>query len=149
MTWMCLATPSAASKVYLIVLALKLMELPGELETSGNRATLTLRTASTNLINTMTPLQSKFRTLGEQIIEGLRLGMISRTPALLAEADRIANQITARIQRALRYNSPSRVMRDRVGKSIPEGIAVGISKYSDAAMDSIDKLGKDLEAAFV
>ena len=36
--------------------------------------------------------------------------------------------------------SPSKLMRDKVGKYLPEGIAVGIDANTDSALDSIDDM---------
>lgn len=45
-------------------------------------------------------------------------------------------------------NSPSRLMRDTVGRSIPEGIAVGITANEDSVTDAIDELGDSTVGAF-
>ena len=45
-------------------------------------------------------------------------------------------------------NSPSRLMRDTIGRSIPEGIAVGITKNDDYVTDAVDELGDSTVGAF-
>ena len=45
-------------------------------------------------------------------------------------------------------NSPSRLMRDTIGRSIPEGIAVGITKNDDYVTDAVDELGNSTVGAF-
>lgn len=44
-------------------------------------------------------------------------------------------------------NSPSRLIRDVVGRSIPEGMAVGIERESKTAMDAAKKLRDDVLSA--
>lgn len=51
--------------------------------------------------------------------------------AVIAKAKSIANSITKTIKSALSIHSPSRVMRDEIGKWIPLGMAEGIDKYVD------------------
>lgn len=43
---------------------------------------------------------------------------------------------------AMDIHSPSRVMRDEVGKMIPAGVAVGIDKYSNFVEKSMQRLSK-------
>lgn len=53
---------------------------------------------------------------------------------------------------ALSINSPSKVFRDKIGRAIPEGWALGIDKYSwyvDNSMDDLAKNTIDASAKFV
>ena len=52
----------------------------------------------------------------------------------------IADNISRTMQQALQINSPSRVMREQIGRQIPAGVAVGIEKYSDYAIDSVEQV---------
>src|SRR5690606_252691 len=58
----------------------------------------------------------------------------------LSTARTIANQVTRTMQSALRIQSPSRVMRDKVGKWIPEGIAKGIEDNIGSVYKALNKL---------
>jgi len=53
-------------------------------------------------------------------------GMDSRKDAAVGKAKEIADAILAELQRAMDIHSPSRVMRDLIGKNIVRGIEVGI-----------------------
>ncbi|MFD1902456.1 hypothetical protein GQR36_25050 [Enterococcus termitis] len=52
----------------------------------------------------------------------------------------VANSITNTMKSALDINSPSRVMRDEVGRFLPQGVAEGIEKDTGVALSAIDKL---------
>ena len=85
-----------------------------------------------------------YREIGQGIMNGLNLGLLNGEPTVLATARRIANQIEQTMQQSLQINSPSRVMQEKVGRFIPEGVAAGIDKYADVAMDSISDLTREL-----
>ena len=88
--------------------------------------------------------QREYREIGRNVMEGLRDGLLSREDHLMSAARRIAENMQATMQHALDINSPSRVMREQVGRFIPEGVAVGIDKYAGVAIDSVDKLANDM-----
>jgi len=119
-------------------------QLPSNLQPPGRQAITTLNGISTNMVSTMNPIERSFGTIGRNIMGGLLQGILDRKGAVIAAANRVADAITRTIQRAQKMNSPSRVMRDQVGRFIPEGIAAGIDKYADAALDSVHKLSNDL-----
>ena len=82
----------------------------------------------------------QFRQIGQQIMTGLNSGIISGRGRVLAQARSIASAVTATMQRSLRIQSPSGVMRDDVGRWIPEGVAEGIEKSSSTVYDAIEKM---------
>lgn len=119
-------------------------QMSTDLQTSGRRTVTTVQNMARDMQSAMNGIDSRFTTIGRNIADGLRNGILSREGALMATVQRIADNITRTMQRAMQINSPSRVMRDKVGRPIPEGIAAGIDKYADKAIDSIQKLGNDL-----
>ena len=60
--------------------------------------------------------------------------------AVMATAAGIANSVAAVMRSALKINSPSRVIRDKVGKSIPEGLAKGISGSASVVYDALNRM---------
>lgn len=81
-----------------------------------------------NEFNAMT---ASMNQIGKNTIQGLMAGMDAMTGPLLAQAQSIANSIAATMKSALSIHSPSRVMRDEIGRFIPQGIAQGIEKDAD------------------
>lgn len=69
--------------------------------------------------------------VGRFLIQGFIDGMGSMGGALWDAAVGIANRAKNAIKSALGIHSPSRVMRNEVGKWIPAGIAVGMNKNID------------------
>lgn len=66
--------------------------------------------------------------VGINAIQGMIDGMDSRKGAAIGKAREIADAIIAEMKRAMDIHSPSRVMRDLIGKNIVKGIEVGIDE---------------------
>ena len=85
-----------------------------------------------------------YTAVGRDIMTGLNQGLLNGESATMSTARRIANNIAQTMRQALQINSPSRVMREQIGRFIPEGVAAGIDKYADVAIGSVDKLASDM-----
>lgn len=66
--------------------------------------------------------------LGLNIIKGIGNGIIQGVGGLVQSAISACSSLVDSVKGALGIHSPSRVMRDMVGKYIPQGISVGIDK---------------------
>lgn len=80
------------------------------------------------------------RQVGIDAIDGLEGGKLSMESSLMATARRIANSVRDTIQSALDINSPSRVMRNEVGKMIPAGIALGIEDNARTVYKALENM---------
>jgi len=109
-----------------------------------DRSTNTLERVATAMQRVYNRSERDYQNIGRDIINGLNQGILNREGTVMNTVSRIANNITREMQRALQINSPSRVMRESIGRFIPEGVAAGIDKYAGAAIDSVYKLGNDL-----
>lgn len=78
--------------------------------------------------------------VGKDAIKGLENGMMAMEPALMATAKRIADSIKSTIKSALDIHSPSRVMRDEIGRWIPQGIALGIKDNAKAVYAELENM---------
>lgn len=76
--------------------------------------------------------QNDFRNVGVDAMKGLNEGLWTQGQEAIATARAIANSIIAEMQRAMDIHSPSRKMRDLVGKPTGEGFMVG---FEDAMAD--------------
>lgn len=83
-------------------------------------------------------------SIGKNIIQGLINGIGSMVGAVASKISEVAGNIKKKITGALGIHSPSRWMRDHVGKYIPQGIAVGIDKDADSALKSMQRLSAGL-----
>ncbi|MBC6148207.1 tape measure protein [Listeria innocua] len=77
---------------------------------------------------------------GIDAAKGLVKGLNSQKAALDKTATSIGNSMVTAIKKALKIHSPSRVMRDEVGKFIPAGISEGMLR---GVKDTV-KVAKDL-----
>ena len=73
-------------------------------------------------------MQIRWTDIGTNIIKGIWAGIKSLGSWLKQKVSGFANSIADGFKGALGIHSPSRVMRDMVGKYIPMGISVGIDK---------------------
>ena len=81
---------------------------------------------------------------GLSIGEGLSAGIYAMAGSVASAAASIASAAVGAARSALRINSPSKVFRDQIGRAIPEGMAVGIKKFSYYVDDSMTGLSKDV-----
>ena len=85
-------------------------------------------------------LPNSMRSIGLYAMSGLNGGLMAGAGAVMATAAGIANSVAAVMRSALKINSPSRVIRDKVGKSIPEGLAKGISGSASVVYDALNRM---------
>ena len=103
-----------------------------------------IRTLAQNMTRVYNNVDRDYTTIGRQIMTGLNQGLLNGEGQVMSTAQRIANNISRTMRQALDINSPSRVMREQIGRQIPAGIGAGIEKYADVALDQAYKLGLDL-----
>lgn len=94
--------------------------------------------------NEFNAMVEEMPAIGENVIQGMMDGLDSMTPALMAQAQSIANAVKATMQSALNINSPPGVMRDDVGRWIPEGIALGIRDNAKSVYRELDNLSNNM-----
>lgn len=82
-------------------------------------------------------------SLGKDIIRGLIDGIGAMAGALWEAAKKAAKSALDGIKDFLGIASPSKVMRDQVGRFIPEGIAVGIAQHTGAVSQAMRALADE------
>lgn len=103
-----------------------------------------LRALSGSMPRAFSGLPGQMNSIGRYAMSGLASGIRAGSGAAIAQARFTATQIRATMQSALKIKSPSRVMRDDVGRWIPEGIALGIKENAKSVMMAIDGLSEGL-----
>lgn len=83
--------------------------------------------------------------IGKNIIQGLINGIRSMIGAVWSVVSNIANGIKNKIKGALHIGSPSKDMRDEVGKMIGAGLIVGM----DSTLGKIGKAASDMATAAI
>lgn len=83
-------------------------------------------------------------SIGQNIISGLINGVTNGLQSLWNTITDIGNGIKDTIADTLNIHSPSRVMRDEIGRYIPQGIAAGIEGDSDKVFKTMEALSSGL-----
>ena len=89
-------------------------------------------------------LPGKIKDVGSDLVHGLWEGITSAGDWLKRKIKNFADNIIDGFKDAFDINSPSRVMRDAVGKFLPAGIGEGITDNADSALEAVDSLSDDL-----
>ena len=101
------------------------------------------------IINGFTSLPSKLYNAGVNAIQGLWNGIKSMAGSLISYVSNLAGNIASGFKSALKIGSPSRLLRDEVGKWIPEGIRVGIEGNTKPLFQSLatlsDSIGSSIQ----
>ena len=101
------------------------------------------------IVNGFTSLPSKLYSAGVNAIQGLWNGIKSMAGSVISYVSNLAGQIANGFKSALKIGSPSRLLRDEVGKWIPEGIRVGIEGNTKPLFQSLatlsDSIGSSIQ----
>src|SRR5690625_5105216 len=97
-----------------------------QLRAGADQQTNLMRTLSKTLVSPFSSTPGQFRNIGSNAMSGLNSGLNAGRGQVMSTARDIANSVATTMKKSLRIKSPSRLMRDDVGKMIPAGIAVGI-----------------------
>lgn len=81
-------------------------------------------------------------SLGKSIIDGIVAGIRNFGGALANTLKEMASNAFNGVKKFFGINSPSRLMRDQIGRFIPEGIAVGITANADSVTDAMNELSE-------
>lgn len=97
----------------------------------------------------VTGIKDKFNntswySLGSNICSGIKNGIDGGWSIVVGTAKELAGTIVSSMSSRLQINSPSKVMRDIIGRSIPEGIAVGIEAESGTALKAVRNLSNSI-----
>ena len=87
---------------------------------------------------------SKWISLGKNIVEGVKKGLDDNWHKVNSSVTQHSNSTVKASEHTLQVKSPSRVFRDRIGKMIPAGIAVGIDQNAKVALNAVENMSKSL-----
>lgn len=79
-------------------------------------------------------------SLGKSIIDGIVAGIKNFGSSIASTLKEMASNAFNGVKKFFGIASPSRLMRDEIGKFIPEGIAVGIEANADSVTDAMNDL---------
>nr|DAV68494.1 MAG TPA: tail tape measure protein [Caudoviricetes sp.] len=112
----------------------------GKAEAGMNETVSVVQVKAKEIPNKIRDIYGSMVSSGQYAMSGLSSGMSNGAGQVYAMAETIASNIRSKIKSALDIHSPSRVMRDEVGRFIPEGLAVGIDKYSNTVDKPIQRM---------
>lgn len=121
------------------------LQIPFKLAAGIYQAMPQILTAAVKICTTVFDNIIKFDWLGlgKNIIDGIIKGIQSAGDAMITAILSMCEGALGAVKKFFGIASPSKVMANEVGRYIPEGIAVGISKYSSAVTDAMDELKAD------
>ena len=110
----------------------------------GQRASQAGQNMVNNIINAVKNLPSQMASIGKNIVEGVWNGITGMGSWLMDKVSSFFSGIVDGAKKALGIHSPSRVMRDQVGKYMAQGVGVGFENESDNLEKSMNKNLSDI-----
>ena len=95
-----------------------------------------------SIVNTFRKMD--WAKIGKDILKGIINGFLDIGNLIWNAVKKVGNSMLGSIKKFFGIASPSKLMRDQVGKFIPQGIAVGIEADTDKALNSIDKMNDEI-----
>lgn len=92
------------------------------------------------LVNKVKEIPEKIRSIGSDIVKGLWNGINDMASWIGGKIQGFGEGVLGGIKDFFGINSPSKVMADEVGKWLPEGIAVGITKNAKSTLTAMKDL---------
>lgn len=86
-------------------------------------------------------------SLGSEIINGIVKGVGNMAGSLMNKMSELAKSAWKTVKNFFGIASPSKLMRDSIGKYIPEGMAVGIEANTDSVTSAMKDLGELAQSA--
>lgn len=91
------------------------------------------------LTGKLNELKAKIKKIGSDTMAGFTSGMKSQTKNMSKAVKQMCDQIIKDMKKQLKIKSPSRVVRDKVGKYIPLALGSAFSKYMPLATAQMEK----------
>lgn len=138
-------------------------ELPGKVKEKVDAVIEKVRNFATDFVNKAKQAGSDFKDkivteikelpdkmleIGGNIVEGIWNGISNKFDWLTDKIQSFADNVTSKLKNFFGIHSPSRVMRDEVGKFLALGIAEGITRNEDTVVKAAEHLGDKTTAAF-
>lgn len=98
----------------------------------------------TEIWNGISSLPSKMSNIGSNIVRGIFDGIQDMTGWITDKIGGFTDSVVDSIKSFFGIHSPSRVMKELIGKNLVAGIGVGIESNEKLATDPLNKLGKNI-----
>lgn len=90
-----------------------------------------------NIVSTLSGIPGRVASIGGQIVNGIANGIRGAAGAVVSALGGVVNQAVEHAKSMLGIHSPSRVMRNLIGKNIARGVAVGIEDETATAVAAV------------
>ena len=100
-----------------------------------------------NIVSTLSGIPGRVASIGGQIVSGIANGIRGAAGAVVSALGGVVNQAVEHAKSMLGIHSPSRVMRDLIGKNISRGVAVGIEDETATAVAAVRAMGAQVVEA--
>ena len=100
-----------------------------------------------NVADTVAELPGKMLSIGSDIVHGIWDGISGAAGWLAEKVKGFASGVVEGFKAAFDTHSPSRILRDEVGKWLPAGIGEGITDNEKSAINPVVKLTKKVRGA--
>lgn len=104
-----------------------------------------MKEVATALPKTFDGLQDKFYQIGSYLMSGLANGINDNADTAVAAAQAVATKVKAATQDAYVVESPSRWMKDFIGKNLMYGLAEGLKKYAFYPVDAMGRAAESIK----
>lgn len=123
--------------------------LKGGIEGSKETAISAMRIVATTLPTVFDGSSSEFYQIGNYLMQGLANGINDNAGVAIAAAESVAASVKAVTQNAYDENSPSRWMKDFIGKYLMYGLADGLHKYMSAPVDAMQTASEYIKVPMI
>lgn len=108
------------------------------------RGLLAASTLVTTIVAKAKELPSKILSVGTDLVKGLWNGIKNMGTWIGEKIKGFGDSVLTSLKNFFGIASPSKVMRDQVGKFIAEGIGVGIEENADKPLDAMQELSDEM-----
>ena len=89
-------------------------------------------------------IPSKMVSIGKDIVKGIWSGITGMGGWLKSQVSNFASGVVSGFKSSFKINSPSKIMRDIIGKGIVEGIGVGMVNEEGNLLDTAKDMASNL-----
>ena len=98
------------------------------------------------IVEKISGLPSKLTSIGSDLVKGLWNGISNMAGWIKSKISGFGDGVLNSLKKFFGIASPSKLMRDEVGRYIAEGIGVGVTDNADKPLDALNELSADMAA---
>lgn len=96
-----------------------------------------------SVVGVLQGLPGKMLDIGKDLVRGLWNGISDMTGWVIGKIQGFGDSVLSGLKKFFKIGSPSKVMRDEVGKWLPAGMAEGIEKNTKSVTKAMTSMAKD------